>query len=144
MVPETCELLIDRRWNPNETIDLVWQDIESVLQECQEKNPNFSAKILPENYQSERIYPPLDFSLHTELINRLTTAISASGIKPREHQHPGFWSEAAFFEKSGIPALIFGPGDAKSAHTVEENIETKQIVQVSKAYYYILQELCAS
>jgi len=144
IVPDVCEIVIDRRWNPNETTDLIWQDIETIIQECQEEDPNFSAKILPENYQSDRINPPLDFSHQTEMINRLTKAISISGIEPVKHQHFGGWSEAALFEKSGIPALIFGPGDVKSAHTLEENIEIKQIVQASKAYYYILQELCAS
>lgn len=46
------------------------------------------------------------------------------------------------FEKTGIPAVIFGSGAIQTAHTLEERVEVDQVVQAAKAYYAILLEMC--
>jgi acetylornithine deacetylase len=44
-----------------------------------------------------------------------------------EYQKVSYCTEAGFFQKHGIPTIIFGPGDIKEAHTIDEFIEIDQL-----------------
>lgn len=142
VVPSHCEITIDRRWNPNETIDQVKEDMNRILAECQRKYPGFSASIEYGDDGVEMVYPPLDFSGQTTLLQRIGDAIEESGLPRPPHSTFCGWTEGALLEKNGTPAVIFGPGDLNLAHTLEERIEKAQIVSAAKAYYSILRKCC--
>jgi acetylornithine deacetylase/succinyl-diaminopimelate desuccinylase-like protein len=91
---------------------------------------------------ADKVYPPLDFTQQRELLARLTGAIVCSGVAEIAQEHFSGWTEGALFERSGSLAVIFGPGDFEIAHTLGERIEVEQIVKATKAYYFILEELC--
>jgi len=142
IVPERCEIVIDRRWVPNETIELVWKDVSEVIAHCEARFPGFCATIEVEGMDADKVYPPLDFTQQRELLARLTGAIVCTGVAEIAQEHFSGWTEGALFERSGSPAVIFGPGDFEIAHTLGERIEVEQIVKATKAYCLILEELC--
>ena len=141
VVPDYCEIMVDRRWNPNETLEQVWQDIRHVFGLCKGQNSQFKATL--ELMGEGRVYPPLDFSRQTRLLEKLTMAISAVGFSQVRRESFSGWTEGALLEKAGIPAVVFGPGDFKKAHTLEECVVTDQIVQAARAYLSILLTFCA-
>lgn len=142
MVPDNCELMLDRRWNPNETLAQIEQDMNTILRNCELQDPDFHATWEAIGVAHDKIYPPLDFAPHKSLLQRLTSAIMASGYKEIRQSYLDMWTEGALFEKAGIPAIAFGPGDSQSAHTLEERVEIEQVVQAAKAYFTILLEMC--
>jgi acetylornithine deacetylase/succinyl-diaminopimelate desuccinylase family protein len=143
IVPDYCEIMIDRRWNPNETIEQVWQDMRTIIDICKRRNPEFNATLEQDGMDKGRIYPPLDFSGQDKLIALITEAISKAGFPRIRQEHFSCWTEGAMFEMAGTPAVIFGPGDLKKAHTLDECVETTQIVKAAKAYFSILANLGA-
>jgi acetylornithine deacetylase len=42
--------------------------------------------------------------------------------------------DATFYSQRGIPAVVYGPGDLAEAHTIDEGIDTEQLVQAAKVY----------
>jgi acetylornithine deacetylase len=45
-----------------------------------------------------------------------------------------YWSEAALFDRHGIPAVVFGPGDIKQAHAEDEFISRAQLSKAEGMY----------
>ncbi len=144
IVPDYCEIVIDRRWTPHESCELIRTDLEAVIEMCQERYTGFRAGIEPEEAALQRPFPPLDFSPHTELIERLTRAIMTTGCSQVRREALPCWTEGALFEAAGTPAVVFGPGDLKKAHTVDECISTDQIIAAAQAYFAILLNFCAT
>ena len=58
----------------------------------------------------------------------------ASGAVP-------FGTDAGPLGASGVPCVVFGPGDIAQAHTKDEWIELDQVDQAALAYYQIALEL---
>jgi acetylornithine deacetylase len=49
-----------------------------------------------------------------------------------------FWTEASLFAERGLPAIVFGPGHIREAHTPGEWVELSQIETALGAYRRIL------
>jgi len=49
-----------------------------------------------------------------------------------------FWTEAALFHESGLPALVLGPGDIARAHGADEWLEVRQLERACSAYASII------
>ncbi|MFH1317339.1 MAG: M20/M25/M40 family metallo-hydrolase [Candidatus Woesearchaeota archaeon] len=49
-----------------------------------------------------------------------------------------FWSEAALFQKSGINSIVFGAGNIKQAHTNDEYVLKKHIIEAQKVFENII------
>ncbi|HEU0277992.1 MAG TPA: acetylornithine deacetylase [Rhodanobacteraceae bacterium] len=50
-----------------------------------------------------------------------------------------FWTEAALFSQTGLPTLVFGPGDIAQAHSVDEWVALDQLARVAGAYARVLE-----
>jgi acetylornithine deacetylase/succinyl-diaminopimelate desuccinylase-like protein len=142
IVPDYCEISLDRRWTPNESIQIVFDDIQTSIDTCKQRYSGFRASIDKDDSQYGTIYPPLDFSDQSELLDRISAALIKSGLGNVPQSHFPCWTEGALFEAAGIPAVIFGPGDSQQAHTDTECVEYTQIVRAAHAYYHIIEEFC--
>ena len=143
-IPDYCEIILDRRWTPNETIQRVWQDIHEIIDICRQRYPGFQAKPDTAGGEPGKIYPPLDFSHQRQLLHRITAALIKSGCTRVPQCGFGGWTEGALFEEAGIPAVIFGPGNIKQAHTHTEWVETTQVIQAAKSYYDLMRAFCGT
>jgi acetylornithine deacetylase/succinyl-diaminopimelate desuccinylase-like protein len=43
--------------------------------------------------------------------------------------------------KAGIPSIGFGPGDEKTAHTIQEHVSLDDVVSATEFYAYLPQKL---
>ncbi len=46
----------------------------------------------------------------------------------------GAFTDGALLQAAGIPAVIFGPGDVRLAHTDEEHIALTELVEAAEIY----------
>lgn len=70
---------------------------------------------------------PLDHPL-VEVLNRVTTDL----CQPGEIFGADFWHDGASFTRAGIPTVVFGPGDVRMAHAVDESVPVADLVAAAQ------------
>lgn len=125
-VPDGCVIEIDRRLLPGEDPQAAWQDFRDSL------SANADAPFVCDPVWMA--CPALDPTLSGELCKRLGEAIDQ--VEGRhEVQAVPFGTDASSVSQSGIPAVVFGPGDIAQAHTKDEWIELNQIDRAAEILY---------
>lgn len=131
VVPDRCEIEIDRRVIPGETptdciarAEAFLRDRLGSLSGLEFLPPWVKMPALsPEKSGSDRWIPPL----------RLAIA-SATGTAPTVTGVP-YGTDAGPLGETGLPCLVFGPGNIAQAHTKDEWVDLEQVRQAAEAYY---------
>lgn len=128
VVPERCEIMVDRRIVPGETPDEALAEIEAVL-----------APVLA---AGDLVEPTLkDFAVETaageEIVTRaLDAARPVTGASAPEGV--AYCTDGCDFAERGIPLVVLGPGDIAQAHTADEWIELAQVEAAVGVYERIM------
>jgi len=128
VVADTCEVVIDRRTLPDETIDGVTQEIQDVIDQVKKEDPEVDASLI-------RLVaaPPFETS-PDEKICRLAQKTMEELGRPAGFVGYEQVCDGRIFSEKGIPTIIIGPGTAKKAHTPNENLELDQYLDAIKVY----------
>ena len=121
IVPDRCRIEIDRRTLPGETEDEILQSVRHVLREV----PNWEFE--PPHIFIRGMEVPEDHPF----VERLAAAINerTGGCILETAQYA---TNAGVYNKSGIPTIVFGPGDIAQAHTSAEFVEIDQVIRCSE------------
>jgi len=119
IVPDGCEIKIDRRTLPGENESTVRREIQSIL-----RLHNLRA-----NLGTAKLEPclPLETNPKLPLVSefmRCTGQTKCLGVD--------YFCDASVLSQSGIPSVIFGPGDIAQAHTSEEWVSIKSLERARK------------
>ena len=128
IVPAQCTIAIDRRTLPLETDVQVLREIQEVL-----RKKNLSAEIT--SLQSAACLP-LETSSKLPLVESFLRGIRQKGLVGVD-----YFSDAGVLAESGIPSVVFGPGDIAQAHTPDEWIEVRQLDQAKDMLVKFLRSL---
>jgi acetylornithine deacetylase/succinyl-diaminopimelate desuccinylase-like protein len=118
IVPGHCEIDVDRRTLPGE-------DPREVL----ERTRGELSLVLPGRVRIDEPFM-LDFALDTNANAEIVRALSSTlGSVGRQERLMGlsFGTDASKIARRGIPAVVFGPGAIKDAHTVGESVELDEV-----------------
>ena len=133
IVPDSCEITIDRRLLPGDSPQIVEDELKKELAKIAEDDPQFRYKLELYNFQ-----PASETNSSEEIVDTARKAIKEIvGIEPRVEGMPAT-TEMSHFVKAGIPAIIMGCGDIKMAHTVNENLPVQQVIDAAKIYALIM------
>lgn len=133
VVPDWCEVEIDRRVIPGEATSDCLTHVESFLRE--RLGSAVEWQFLPPWVNM----PPLaqDLDQAGAWIGEVRRAVSeATGRTPELGGVP-YGTDAGPLGETGLPCLVFGPGDIAQAHTKDEWIELDQVHKAAEAYYRI-------
>ncbi len=133
VVPKTCEILLNLRYNPATSAEEIEKKIEEVFKEvCQKEECTFKV---------EWKRSALPFSTKgTTLLKAITEAIEeVTGVKP-ECSTSGGTSDARFISQWCPEVLEFGPVN-NLIHKPNESIPIKEITELEKVYYLTLEKL---
>ena len=112
VVPDTCEIQVDRRLMPGETAENVLAGI------CQR------LAAIPGGVEIKLLKEGLPF--HTDpgagLVRRFSAALAAEGIKPVQ-EGAAWCSDAGPLAAACRETIVWGPGAIAQAHTINEYIE---------------------
>jgi succinyl-diaminopimelate desuccinylase len=137
VVPESCTLILDRRFNPEETPDDVEREIKEILDQLASEDPDF-------NYQLERtmVYEAAEIPADSRMAEILRKyAAQVSGVSKEPFGMLASTDVRNFINDARIPAVNFGPGDLKQPHTFNESIEIQQIQDCARILLLSLAEL---
>jgi acetylornithine deacetylase len=139
IIPDHCVLRLERRTIPGETATSAMKEIQQLIDEIKEQNPNFNATA---RVVFER--PPLETAQTEPIVQELQQAIRAvTGINARVVGVP-YWTDGAILAQSGsIPTCIFGPGDISVAHSPDEYVTVEDVLRAGEVYASVAQRFCA-
>jgi succinyl-diaminopimelate desuccinylase len=127
VVPEFCELEIDRRLIPGENIKTVGDQIRKIL-----KKLRLNADIEFHNFRL-----PMQLNKNLELIKILKSITKIELVG-----EPGYTEAELFYRDAKIPCVSFGPGIAYQAHVTDEYIPIKNLQRATKIYEKLIRKVC--
>jgi acetylornithine deacetylase/succinyl-diaminopimelate desuccinylase-like protein len=129
IVPEYCEISVDRRTIPGETNAAVMRELRSLLR------ANGLAAEVTDDKSAAPCWPmETNFrNAFVQLLMQTTRQRSPLGVR--------FFSDASVFARGGTPAVLFGPGDIAQAHTAEEWISIRSLKRATQMLTRFLQRL---
>jgi len=125
VVPDSCEVIINFRLLPGTTKEKVISYIKSL---CRELDVSVDIEAL-EYHESSILSGSVP---EVELLRN--TAKEILGYKPPRIISPAFSDAAHLRNMLHIPAVQFGPGEANTAHAVNEYVEVQDLVTTTKIY----------
>ena len=136
LVPASCQVEVDRRLLPGETIELVLQHYQSIINNVMQKHPQVKVAMLPPMLTDL----PLETAVDCAPVQEMVRVLDDLGCQATPAGMP-FGSDASKFGAMGIPSLIFGPGSIDQAHTADEFVDCGQVLFARDVYRrYMLAE----
>lgn len=129
IVPDRCDITVDRRTVPGETDAGVIREIRALLKQHGLRAEVFDDKALAPCW-------PMETDCQQPLVQSLMRVA-------KQHAPVGvhYFSDAAVFAASGTPAVLFGPGDIAQAHTADEWISIRSLDRATEMLTQFLQSL---
>jgi acetylornithine deacetylase len=133
VVPDWCEIEVDRRLIPGE-------DAQSAIQRVRHALGRTLAGLELE-FDPPWVNLPALVQQSSSWTEPVASAVArATGRRPRLAGVP-FGTDAGPLSQNGTPCLVFGPGDIAQAHTRDEWIELEQVELAAHAYFQIAVDL---
>lgn len=127
IVPEVCWFTIDRRINPEESLETEKAKLFTVLENCKSVGIPLEWEILQEGSSAAcREDEPLGKAL-TRSVETVT------GAAPRFEMCPGLL-EIRFYAAKGMPAYAYGPGLLSVAHGPKEYVDLRKVRDAAAVY----------
>jgi len=128
VVADACNVLIDRRILPSETVESATQEIQRIIDEVKKEDPEVEATL-----QVLGTGPPFETS-PDQIICKLAKKTLEELNLPSEFVGYEQVSDGRVFAEKGIPTILIGPGIAQQAHTPNEHLELDQYMDAIKIY----------
>jgi len=128
VVADRCEVKIDRRIIPTESLAQAKREIACILEELAEQDRDFRYELttLAEGN-------PIETNPDEPLVKLAQEACAISGLSQELSGYQQV-SDGRFFNDAGIPTIIMGPGQAMEAHTPNESIDINDLCEAVKLY----------
>ena len=110
VVPDSCTLVVNRRFAPSYSVDDARAQVEKLMAGADRIEVVNASPAAP---------PNLDHPLVAEFVETL-----AVDVEPKLG-----WTDVARFAARGVPAVNFGPGDPDVAHTADERVTRAAVEQ---------------
>lgn len=129
VVPEECELRIDRRILPGDTQDgAVAGIVDRISSLGLTRGADYEIEV-------ETFCEPSEIDGEHPFVTDVAEAVTAMTSRPAGRTGLSFTTDARFMRNQlGIPSLVLGPGELGVAHTVDEYVEVDALVEAVGVY----------
>ena len=136
IVPDSCEIQIDRRTLPGETREAVVSEISQCVQ-------NAAARRGVEFDLNDYLFLPATHLDHRHpLVSSMAASLSAvRGGKARIKAFDATCEAPFFAVDRNVPTLIIGPGSIAQAHIADEFVQTQEVVEAVSVYTDFVQRV---
>lgn len=132
IIPDFCEIEIDRRTLPGEDTEQVQSEMKAVLDSIASKNPTILIE-LSKPFVDYQLDPTVNLGFSMK-ISEILIGMGFSG----EHSGAGYGTDASTYSKAGIPAVVIGPGSIDQAHTKDEWLDIAELDKSILVYKQIM------
>lgn len=132
IVPDVCQIEIDRRLVPGEDPPNVRRQYEQLSETLRTRFPDLEVSHLQllEDW-------PFETSPESHIARTAQAALERAGLSGEPVGVP-FGSNASKLAHAGIPSIVLGPGSIDQAHTADEYVPVKQVEQAVIIYKEII------
>lgn len=148
-IADRCSLWITVHFYPNEDYETVTAEIEEHLLRVADGDPwlrkhppsfRWGGRSMIE--ERGEIFPSLELDAEGEGLKALFASHrEVLGIAPRVGMSPSV-TDAGWLGRAGIPTIIYGPGELKHAHAVDESVDMKELVDYAKIMIAFIADWC--
>jgi len=136
--PDRCELTLERRTIPSETVQKVWQELDGILGRLRDPDTAFEAQA---RLRFSR--PPYELPEGHPIAQSLAGAARRVTGRPQPLGGMSFWTDAAVLGEAGIPSVLYGPGGA-GLHSTEEFVVLEDVRTCRDVLVNLAREWCAT
>jgi acetylornithine deacetylase/succinyl-diaminopimelate desuccinylase-like protein len=151
IVPDECEISIDRRYVPGETLESILGEFEQLFEDIKKDDPKFEAEVFPRSFVEEsytgykkevkKYHPVWTTDTEHPFVKKTVSALKGVGQKPEF----GYWRFGTDGSMSAglmeIPTIGYSGMEEQYAHTPEEQVNIDKMVQSLEGYIAIVCEL---
>ena len=116
IVPAECRFLVEWRPVPGQNERWIADLIHEELARAQKDDPGLQA-----TFEPIRIDPGFKTDPQSKFVGELERLSGNASVAV------AFGTEAPYLKKLGAETVVFGPGDMKTAHSVEENVPIEEL-----------------
>jgi len=138
ITPDFCQIQIDVRTLAGDTFVQLAADIQALIDEMKAEDPAVDITVEPAYLEDQCMETP-----ESAAIVQAMCAASEKIIGGHTIEGLFCGCDATKFHRAGTPALVFGPGDIKVAHTVDEFIEIDQLAPAAEVYAQLCVDFCS-
>jgi len=138
IIPDRCDLVLDRRMIPGETTETVMKELQEVITPLlqEEKNVRIDVKMRP-NY-----WDPYLLSEEEPIVQALVDSVrEVTGKEPGTGAKAGCTDGSHLFHLGRIPAVLFGPGNAGLSHKADEWVAIDNILAATDVFSSLFNRL---
>jgi acetylornithine deacetylase/succinyl-diaminopimelate desuccinylase family protein len=135
-VAARCVIKLDRRWVMTETIDQVFEDLETILQKVRKGRPGLKTNIsrVPGG-MATMIHGPIIIDPAHPLVQAAQQALGEADQAPVPLTIFPAWTDGSLLSReANIPTIIWGPGELDYAHSPEESIKLSDVTLAAELY----------
>lgn len=132
IIPNFCEIEIDRRTLPGEDSEQVLKDMKAVLDSISLRDPTILI-----GTSTPFVDYQLDPTVNREFALQISEILIEMGLSG-EQSGAGYGTDASTYSKAGIPAVVIGPGSINQAHTKDEWLEIAELDKSVSVYKQIM------
>lgn len=127
IVPDTCEIICDRRLVPGESVDDIVAERAAALAG------------LEVEHDSAYLAPPLPPESSALLHAWMAPTLRRLGLDAEAAGAP-YATDASHYAGAGAQVLVLGPGDIAQAHTRDEWLDRRELAQAYRLYLELLRQ----
>jgi len=141
VVPEECRFTLDCRYNPNYSVKALGEDLEAVIAEMKEADPELDAEVVTRRSSREFTGFYTDPEEYREVEETRQAVAEVLGREP-ELKVWQFVTDGRFYSWRGLPVIGFGPGEERSAHSHQDFVRVDDYLETIKVYAWLACVIC--
>jgi acetylornithine deacetylase len=136
--PAQCTLLLERRTNPDESVEMATGELQAIIDRLAAEDPTFNAEL---KCTFDR--HPFEVAADASIVQVLDAAVTAQLGEGRPHMGATFWTDAALLAGAGIETVIIGPTGA-GLHSDEEWVDLQSVYDLAGILAQTAVEYCTA
>lgn len=139
VVPDEASVWVDVRWTPEQSVETIIKDLETLIPAVVEKNPGISIEVSYIPWPR----PAMEIGEHEKLTKVLYESVKEVSPETAELQGVSYFADSGIlYGKGNILSIIFGPGDIAQAHSINEFVKLSDVSKAARIYAMTALNVC--
>jgi succinyl-diaminopimelate desuccinylase len=121
---------------PGQDHDAIVREVQDMAAELESTTPGLRLEVRAANN-----VPPIETPVGHPLVRHAAEAVESVVGRAPTMRGATYYTDGGMWIGSGIPMVIFGPGDDKLAHQPNERVPIEQLALATRGYLALLDRL---